>query len=83
MRTLVPMERVEQGRVLELLVQAVHSSILGVAVPQMWEFSPFIAVSAMPRPEPAVVVQVVRRNLFLHTGTSFWHSPELGFGRKH
>ena len=83
MQTLVPMEQVEQGWGLELLVLVVHSIFGWVAVPQMWEFSPRIALSATPRPEPTAVVQVVHKKLLVLTGTSFLHSLEFGFARKH
>ena len=71
------------GRGLELVALVVHSIFLGVVVPQMWEFSPHIAVLAKSWPEPAAVAQAVRRKLLLQTGTSFWHSPEFGFGKQH
>ena len=83
MQILVPMERVEQGRGLEPLALVVHNKFGWVVVPQMWAFAPRTAVLAMPWPEPAAVAQVVRRNLLLQTGTSFWHSLEFGFGKKH
>ena len=54
-RTLVPMERVEWGRGLELVALAMHSIFVGVAVPQMWEFSPHIVVLAKPWHELAAV----------------------------
>ena len=71
------------GRGLEPLVLVVHNKFGWVAMPQMWEFSPCIVVSAMPRLDPAAVVQIVRRKLLLRTGTSLWHSLEFGFGRQH
>ena len=83
MQKLVPTERVEQGRGLELVALVVHSIFVGVVVPQMWEFAPHTAMLAMSWPEPAAVAQVVHRKLLLQTGTSFWHSLEFGFGRKH
>ena len=49
------MERVEWERGLELVALVLHSRFLGVAVPQMWEFSPHTAVLAKPWLEPAVV----------------------------
>ena len=55
MRTLVPMERVERGQGLELFALAVHSRFVGVTVPQMWEFSPYIVLLAKPFPEPTAV----------------------------
>ena len=83
MQTLVPTEWVEQGWGIEPLALVVHSIFMGVAVPQMWEFAPRIAVLANPRPEPTAVAQVVCKKLLLQTGTSFLRSPEFGFGRKH
>ena len=71
------------GAGLELFALAVHSRFVGVVVPKMWAFSPHTAVLAKPWPELAAVAQVVRRKLLLRTGTSFWHSPEFGFGKKH
>ena len=74
MRTLVPMERVEQveqGRGLELVALVVHNRFVGVAVPQIWEFSPHTTMLAKPWPESTVVAQVVHRKLLLRTGTSF------------
>ena len=56
MQILVPMERVEQGRGLELLVLVVHSRFVGVAVPQMWAFSPHTTVLAKAWLEPDAVV---------------------------
>ena len=53
MRTLVPMVRVERG--LELVALVVHSIFVGVVVPQMWAFSPHIAVLAKPWPKLAAV----------------------------
>ena len=81
-QTPIPMERVEQGQGLELLALVVQNNFGWVAVPQMWEFSLCIVVSSMPKLEPAAVAQVVSRNLLLRTGTSFWHSPEFGCGKK-
>ena len=83
MQTHVPMERVEQGRWLEPLALVVHNRFGWVAVPQMWAFAPCIAVLAKLRPEPAAVAHVVCKKLWLRIGTSFLHSPEFGFGRKH
>ena len=80
---LVPMEHVERGRGLEPLALVVHNKFGWVAVPQMWAFSPCIAMLAKTRPKPMVVVQVVHKTLWLQTRTSFLHSPEFGFGRKH
>ena len=82
-QTPIPMERVEQGRGLELLALVAHSGFGWVVVPQMWAFAPCIDVLAKPRPEPTAVAQVVRKKLWLRTGTSFLHSSEFGFGRKH
>ena len=83
MQTPVPTEWVEQGWGLELLTLVVHSIFGWVAVPQMWAFALRIAMLAKPRPEPAMVAQVVRKKLWLQTGTPFLHSPEFGFGRQH
>ena len=83
MRTLVPTERVERGRGLELVALVVHSIFVGVVVPQMWEFSPHTVVLAKPWLELAAVVQAVHRKSMLQAGTSFWHSLELGFGKQH
>ena len=80
---LVSTERVERGWGLEPLTLVVHNKFGWVVVPQMWAFSPCTIVLAMPWPDPAVVAQVVHRKLLLRTGTSFWHSPEFGFGRQH
>ena len=77
------MEQVEQGRGIEPLALVVHNKFGWAAVPQMWQFTPHIAVLAMPWPEPAAVVQVVHRNLLLRAGTSFRHSLEFGFGKQH
>ena len=65
MQILAPTERVEQGRGIEPLALVLHNKFEWVAVPQMWEFSLRIVVSAMPRPEPAAMVQFVRRKLLL------------------
>ena len=83
MRTLVPTEQVELGQGFEPLALEGHSIFEWEAVPQMWEFAPSIAVLANPRPEPATVAQVVHNMLLLRTGTSFLHSLEFGFGKKH
>ena len=48
----------------------------------MWALSPRIDVLAKPRPELVAVAQVVPKNLWLRTGTSFLHSLKFGFGRK-
>ena len=80
MRTLVPTER---GQRLELVALVVHSRFVGVAVPQMWEFSPHTAVFSKPWLEPTAVAQVVRRKLWLQIGTSFLHSLEFRFSRQH
>ena len=73
----------ELGRGLGQLASVVHSKLGWVPVPQMWEFVPCIVVSAKLMPRPTVVTQVVHKKLWLQTGTSFLHSPEFGFGRKH
>ena len=65
MQILVPTEQVEQGRGLEPLALVVNNKFEQAVVPKMWEFTPRIVVSAMPRPNPAVVVQVVCRKLLL------------------
>ena len=52
-------------------------------MPQMWEFVPHIVVSTKLMPGPDAVAQVVHKKLWLQTGTSFVHSLEFGFGRKH
>ena len=83
MQILVPTERVEQGQGLELLALVVHNKFEWVVVPQIWKFPPHTSMLAMPRPEPTAVAQVVHRKLLLRTGTSFWHSLEFGFGKKH
>ena len=49
------MEWVELGRGLELVALVVHNIFVGVAVPQMWEFSPHTTVLAKPWPEPTAV----------------------------
>ena len=77
------MERVEQGQGIELVALVVRSIFVGVVVPRMWEFSPHTVVLAKPWLEPAVVVQVVHKKLWLWIRTSFLHSPEFGFGRQH
>ena len=82
-QTLVPMEWVERGRGLGILSLVVHSRFEWVVVPQMWEFSQRTIVLAIPLFEPPAVAQVVRKKLWLRTGTSFLHSPKFGFGRKH
>ena len=74
------MEQVEQGQGLELFAPVVHSIFGWVLVPQMWAFIPRIAVLAKPRPKLAMVAQVVRKKLWLQTGTPFLHSPKFGFG---
>ena len=51
MRTLVSIEQVERGMVLELVALVVHSRFLGVAMPQMWAFAPHTAVLAKPCPK--------------------------------
>ena len=56
MRTLVPTERVERGKGIELVALVLHSIFVGVVVPQMWEFSPHTAVLAKPWPGPTAVV---------------------------
>ena len=76
------MEQVEQGWGLEQISPVVHSRI-GGEVPQTWEFVPYIVVSAKLILGPTAVTQVVHKKLWLWTGTSFLHSPEFGFGRKH
>ena len=83
MRTLVPTRQVEWGRGLELVALVVRNRFVGVAVPQRWEFSPHTTVLAKPWPDPATVAQVVHRKLLLQTGTSFYHSLEFVFGKKH
>ena len=80
MQILVPME---QAWGLEPLALVVHNKFGWAVVPQMWAFSPHTTVLSMPWPEPTAVAQVVRRKLLLWTRTSFWHSPEFGFGKKH
>ena len=65
------MEWVEGGWGLELVALVVHSRFVWVEVPQMWAFAPHTVVLSKPWPEPAVVAQVVHRNLLLRTGTSF------------
>ena len=82
-QTTVPMERVEQGRGLEPLALVVHIRFGWVAMPQMWAFALRISLLAKPRSELATVAWVLHKKLWLHTGTSFLHSPEFGFGRKH
>ena len=77
------MEQVEQGQGLESLTLVVHSIFGWAVVPQMWEFSPRIVVSSMPRPKPTMVALFVHKKLLLRTGTSFWNSPKFSFGRKH
>ena len=83
MRILVPTEWVERGWGIKLVAMVVHSIFVGVVVPQMWEFAPRTAMLSVPRPNPAVVAQVVHRKLLLQTGTSFWRSLEFGFGKQH
>ena len=83
MRTLVPMGWVEWGRGLELVAPVVCNRFVGVAVPQMWEFSPHTDMLGNPWPEPTAVAQVVCRKLLLQTRKSFWHSSEFGFHKKH
>ena len=83
MQTLDSLEWVELGLGLELLELVVHSIFERVVVPQMWAFSPHIAVLAKPRPEPTMVAQVVHKKSWLWTGTPFLHSPDFGFGRQH
>ena len=73
----------EQGWGLEQPVLVVYSIFGWVSVPQMWEFVPRIAVSAKLMPSPTTVAQVVHKKLWLRNGTSFLHSSEFGFGRKH
>ena len=54
-RTLVPMEWVEQGRGIELVALVMHSIFVGVVVPQMWEFAPHTIVLAKPWPKSTAV----------------------------
>ena len=82
-QTPIPTEQVEKGRGIKQIAPVMHSRLGWVLVPQMWEFVLRIVVLSKPRPEPVVVVQVVRKNLRLWIGTSFFHSLEFGFGRKH
>ena len=83
MQILVPMERVEWERGLEIATLVVHSIFLGVVVPQMWEFPPHTALFSKLWPKSTAVAQVVHRNLLLKTGTSFLRSLELGSGKQH
>ena len=64
-QTPVPMEQVEQEWGLEQLAPVVHSRLGWVSVPQMWAFSPHIAVSIKLMPGLVVVAQVVRKKLWL------------------
>ena len=73
----------EYGWGLERLALLVHSKLRWVLVLQMWAFVPHIVVSGKLVPGPSVVVQVMHKKLWLWNGTSFLHSSEFGFGRKH
>ena len=81
-QTPIPMEKVELGQGLEWLIQLVRSR-LGGKVPKMWEFFLYISMSTKLMPGPAAVAQLVHKKLWLHIGTSFLHSMEFSFGRKH
>ena len=47
----------------------------------MWAFVPHIVVLAKIMHGPAAVAQVMHKKLGLQTATSFFNSPEFGFGR--